>query len=162
MKTKTIILILILAFSSPALFAQSKKDIRENKIFSETVYNTKSADRKEVKDTYTVYDKNGNAIEKVEYNKEGLVKKTEKNTFNSNKDKTEESVFDASGKLKSRTAYVYNSNGDKIGEIEYDGSGVIIKQSITTYDAKGFKVEKKIYDGNKKLITVKKYVYTKR
>lgn len=144
------------------VFAQSKKEIRENKINTETVYNTKTADGKEVKDSYTVFDKNGNQIEKVDYNKDGLVKTTEKHTYDANKNKTEETVYDANGKLLSKSSYFYNSNDEKIGEIEYDGKGNILKQSYTTYDAKGFKIEKKTYDANKKLISVKRYVYTKR
>ncbi|NVN95678.1 MAG: hypothetical protein HXX18_10395 [Bacteroidetes bacterium] len=159
---KILNLIFILLYLHTSVFAQSKKEIRENKITSETVYNTKSADSKEIKDSYTAYDKNGNAIEKIDYNKDGAIKTTEKHTYSANKNKIEETVYDATGKLISKTSYIYNTNDEKIGEIDYDGSGNILKQSYTTYDAKGFKVEKKIFDGNKKLISVKKYVYTKR
>jgi hypothetical protein len=161
MKILTLSTIIFLTGLYGNVFAQSKKEIRENKINSETVYITR-LDGKEVKDTYTVYDKNGNMIEKVDYNKDGVVKGTEKHVYNADKEKIEETTYDAKGKLLSKISYVYDSNGEKVGEIEYDGNLSIQKQSLTTYDAKGFKKEKRTFDANKKLISVKKYVYTKR
>lgn len=157
-------MVIIIAFTSLNVNAQSKKKIREHKVVSETVYTTKTVNGKEVqiKDSYEEYDKNGNVVLKIEYNKEGAVKKTEKYKYNANKDKIEEIEYDGTGKLKSHFTYVYNSSGERIGEIEYDAAGKIIKQSLTTYDSKGFKVEKRIYDGDKKLIAVKKYTYAKR
>lgn len=164
MKKHIFLIILLLSVATLTVNGQSKKRIREHKVMSETVYTTKTVNGKEVqvKDSYEEYDKNGNVILKIEYNKEGAVKKTEKYKYNANKDKIEEIVYDATGKLKSHFTFVYNSSGERIGEIEYDAAGKIIKQSITTYDSKGFKVEKRTYDGDKKLISVKKYIYTKR
>ncbi|MEI6696666.1 MAG: hypothetical protein WCO13_11415 [Bacteroidota bacterium] len=162
MKSKILSPMFILLCIYSSVFAQSKKEIRENKIKTETIFNTKTTDDKEVKDTYTVYDNNGNVIEKTDYNKDGVIKTTEKHIFSANKNKIEETLYDAIGKLISKTSFVYNSSDEKIGEIDYDGNGNILKQSYTTYDARGFKIEKKIFDGNKKLISVKKYVYTKR
>jgi len=162
MKMKITYQLLILLFTFSNVFAQGKKEIRNNRITSEMVYTTKIADGKELKDSYSVFDKNGNTIEKVEYNKDGIIKNTEKYTYSANKNKIEEKIYDGTGKLTSRTSFVYNSSEEKIGEIEYDGNGNIIKQSYTTYDSKGFKIEKKIFDSNKKLISVKKYVYSKR
>ena len=150
--------------SISSIYSQSKKKIREHKIISETTYNSKVIDGKEVsiKDSYVVYDKNGNVVEETEYNKEGKVKKTEKTVYNANKDKIEEATYDANGKLKSKTAYAYNASGEKVGEIEYDEAGKIIRQTLTVFDAKGFKIEKRVFDSNKKLLYVKKYVYNKR
>lgn len=164
MKTKTFCLMMICLMFVGSLYSQSKKKIREHKIISETTYNLKIIDGKEVsiKDSYEVYDKNGNVIEQTEYNKEGAIKKTEKTVYNANKDKIEEATYDGSGNLKSKKAYTYNSSGEKIGEIEYDGNGSIIKQSLTLFDTQGFKTGKRTYDGNKKLISTKKYVYNQR
>jgi hypothetical protein len=143
--------------------AQSKKDIRENKIVSETSNTTAVENGKEVtyKDSYIVYDKNGNVTEETEYNKDGSIKRKETNKYNANKDKTEEVVFDGKDKTTRKTTFFYNSGGQKIGEIEYDGSGKIVKQSMITYNANGFKTEKKTYDANKKLLSTKKFTYSK-
>jgi hypothetical protein len=146
-----------------AVSAQSKKDIRENKIISETSNITAVENGKEVtyKDSYIVYDKNGNVTEETEYNKDGSIKRKETNKYNANKDKTEEMVFDGKDKTTHKTTFFYNSGGQKIGEIEYDGDGKILKQSMIIYNANGFKTEKKTYDANKKLISTKKFTYSK-
>lgn len=164
MKTVKYILFSIIVLLNLSAFSQSKKLLKEHKINSETVYVTKVVDGKEVelKDSKTVYDKNGKVIEEEEYNKQGELKKTTKSKYNSDKDKIEETIYDGKGVMISRTTFIYNSSGEKVGEIEYDGKNNIVKQSITVFDSKGFKVEKKTYDGNKKLISTKKYVYTKR
>lgn len=164
MKTLKTILFSILVLLNFSVFSQSKKLLKEHNINSETVYITKLVDGKEVelKDSKTVYDKNGKAIEEEEYNKQGVLKKVTKIKYNSDKDKTEETIYDGKGVMLSRTTFIYNSSGEKVGEIEYDGNNKIVKQSITVFDSKGFKAEKKTYDGNKKLISTKRYVYTKR
>lgn len=143
------------------VIAQSKKDIKENKIVSETTYVTIIENGKETtyKDTYTLYDKNGCVAELTEFYKDGTIKKKETNKYNASKDKIEVLIFDGKDKTTEKTTYLYNSNSQKIGEIEYDGSGNIIKQSMIIYNANGFKTEKKTYDANKKLISTKKYFY---
>jgi hypothetical protein len=162
MRTKKLLALPLFLIVITTVTAQSKKDIRENKIGSETSTITLTENGKEVtyKDTYTVYDKNGNVTEQTEYNKEGTIKRKETNKYNANKDKTEEVVYDGKDNTTRKTTYFYNSNGQKIGEIEYDGSGKIIKQSMITYNADGFKTEKKTYDANKKLISTKKFTYS--
>jgi hypothetical protein len=156
----------ILGFMLVSLFvsAQSKKDIRENKILSETTYTTSYENGKEVsyKDTYTVYDKNGNVIEETEYTKTGDIKRKETNKYNANNDKTEEVVFDGKDKTTTKTVFYYNALGQKIGEISYDSSGKIHHQISYSYNSNGFKTEKKTYDAGKKLLSVKKYTYTNR
>lgn len=164
MKTKVFCLMAACLLSISSIYSQSKKKIREHKIISETTYNTKIVDGKEVsiKDSYTAYDKNGNIVEEIEYNKDGVVKKKEKSVYNSNKDKIEEVRTGANGKFISKSTFLYNGSGEKVGEIEYDEAGKIIRQTLTVFDAKGFKIEKRVFDSNKKLLYVKKYVYNKR
>jgi hypothetical protein len=163
MKTKKLFLLAALCVITTIVSAQSKKDIRENKIVSETSTISITENGKEIiyKDSFTVYDKQGNIIEQTDYNKEGGIKRKETNKYNANKDKTEEVVFDGKDKTTIKTTFFYNSNDQKIGEIEYDGTGKILKQSMITYNANGFKTEKKTYDANKKLISIKKFTYSK-
>ena len=163
MNIDKLFVIVMLCLTIATVSAQSKKDIRENKIVSETSNITTIENGKEVtyKDSYILYDKNGNIAEETEYNKDGTIKRKETNKYNANKDKTEEVVFDGKDKTTRKTTFYYNANGQKIGEIEYDGSGKIEKQSMIIYNANGFKTEKKTYDANKKLISTKKFTYSK-
>jgi hypothetical protein len=149
-------------FAITTVMGQGKKEIRDNKIASETSYVTSYENGKEItyKESYTVYDKNGCVTEQTEYNKEGAIKRKETNKYNANKDKIEEVVYDGKDKTTQKTTYFYNSEYQKIGEIEYDGAGIIKKQSLIIYNAKGMKAEKKTYDANKKLISTKKFTYT--
>jgi hypothetical protein len=142
--------------------AQSKKDIRDNKIVSETSFVTTMENGKETtyKESYTIYDKKGCVTEQTEYTKEGAIKRKETNKYNINKDKTEEVVYDGKDKTTQKTTFLYNANGQKIAEIESDGSGKIMKQSMILYNANGLKTEKKTYDANKKPISSKKYTYS--
>jgi hypothetical protein len=163
MNFEKLLVIVVLCLTITTVSAQSKKDIRENKITSETSNITTIENGKEVtyKDSYIVYDKNGNVTEETEYNKDGTIKRKVTNKYNVNKDKAEEVVFDGKDKTTRKTTFYYNANGQKIGEIEYDGAGKILKQSMITYNANGFKTEKKTYDANKKLISTKKFTYSK-
>lgn len=161
MKTESYLVFVMCAVFISALQAQSRKEIRENKIISETSFVTSNENGKEVtyKDSFTVFDKNGNISEQTEYNKEGGIKRKETNKYNANKDKIEEVVYDGKDQTTRKTMFLYNSNFQKTGEIEYDNSGNVIRQSMILYNAKGLKSEKKVFDANKKLIATKKYTY---
>ncbi len=163
MKVKHSILFLFLLFIALNTSAQSKKDIKNNKIASETSMITTSEDGKEVtyKDSYTVYDKNGCVTEQLDYAKDGTVKRKEINKYNSKKDKLEETIWNYKDKTYKKTSYAYDLNGLRVGEIEYDENGKTVKQCLIFYNSKGFKTEKRTYDGNKKLISTKKFNYTK-
>lgn len=155
----------LLYFSS---FSQSKKDLKLNKVQTETSYITQKENGKEVtfKDSYTVYDKEGRTIEETEYYKDGTIKQKKTNKYDSQKNKIEETSFDAKDEAKgesySKTTFFYNKNNEKIGEIEYDAKGKILKQSLIKYGNKGLKSEKLTYNADKVLLSTKKFVYTYR
>lgn len=158
-KKYSLIIVIILFVSS--ISAQSKKDIRNYKIASETATITVTENGKEntYKDSYTVYDKNGSIIEQTEFNKDGSVKNKESNKFDTNKNKIETIEYNDKDKTISKTTFLYDKNDRKVLEIEYDSKGKIVKQSAYLYNNKGFKTEKRTVDGNKKLVAVKKYIY---
>jgi hypothetical protein len=168
MKTRIIFIFAITAFTALSSFSQSKKDIKVNKIATETSYITVTENGKDVtyKDSYTVYDKEGRVTEQTDFYKDGTVKHKEVNKYDSQKNKIEESVYDAKTDAKGPTfkknSYVFNTNNDKVGETEYDANGKILKQSVITYDNRGLKTDRKTYSADKKLISTKKYVYTYR
>ena len=148
-----------IVFSS-ALFSQGKKDIKTYKIkaTSENVTATEGGKDISFRDSYTAFDKNGNTLEDIQYNKDGTVKKKITTKYDSNKNKTEEVEYDGTGVIK-KHLYSYNSKGDKTLEVTYDGSGKLIKKEVYLYNNKGLKVEKKIYDANNTLLETHKFTY---
>lgn len=138
--------------------AQSKKEIKKNKISSVTV--TETSGSKTINDSKTTYDENGEVIEKSEYNKDGVLKKTMKYKMNNLGDVIQEEEYDEKNTLKEKTIISYNANGDKKDELVYDSNGKLIKKHVYVYDKKGLKTERKTLDAAGKLVSVKKYTYT--
>lgn len=163
-KLKILFFFLIFMLTISSLSAQSKKDIRNNKVGSETTFVTVIENGKEItfKDSYTVYDKNGNVSEQTEFNRDGSIKNKETNKYDVNKNKIESTEYNDKDKTNIKTTFVYDKNDQKILETEYDTKGKIIRQSAYIYNNKGFKTEKRTVDGNKKLILIKKYNYATR
>lgn len=153
---KVLIPILLICMST-SLIAQSKKDIKKNKIASVTVSEITAG--KTISDSKTIYDSNGEVIEKSEYTKEGALKKTMKYKLNNLGDVVEEEEYDEKNSLKEKTLIKYNALGDKKEEMVYDGSNKLIKKHMYVYDAKGLKTERKTFDPSGKLISTKKFVY---
>ena len=156
------LIIFLIGFIFPAiLFSQSKKDIRNNKIVSETSNVTIFENGKEVtyKDSFTTYDKNGNVIERIEFYKDGKIKHKETSKYSSNKNKIEIIEYDDKDKITIKTTFVYDNNDNKILETEYQ-NGKLVKQTAYVYNNKGFKTERRVVDENKKLINIKKYIYS--
>lgn len=138
--------------------AQSKKDIKKNKIGSLTV--TETSGSKTINDSKTTYDENGEVIEKSEYNKDGILKKTMKYKMNNLGDVVQEEEYDEKNSLKEKTIISYNASGDKKDELVYDSNNKLVKKHVYVYDKKGLKTERKTYDASGKLISSKKYTYT--
>lgn len=155
---KKIFYSLILISSYSVLFSQSKKDIKKNKITSVAV--TESHDGKSITDSKTIYDASGEIIEKTEYTKEGLLKKTIKYKLNNLGDVVSEEEYDERNILKEKTEIKYNALGDKKEELVYDASNKLIKKNLYVYDAKGLKIERKTVDISGRTIADKKYTYT--
>jgi len=160
---KNLIMTLLAFCICSASFSQKKKDIKKDKIKSTTETITKIENGKEVtyKDSYTSFDKNGNIIEEINYNKDGTVKKRHTSRFDDGKNKTEEIEYEGvDGKaIQKKHQYSYNSKGDKILEITYDGAGKLIKKEVYTYNSLGLRDEKKVYDAKNVLIESHKYSY---
>jgi len=144
--------------------AQSKKDIRNNKISSITSITSTYENGKEVnyKDSYIAYDKNGNIIEEIEYFINGSIKSKKTYKYNSDKNKIEEIEYDSKTKNTIKIIFLYNSDGNKISEVMYDMNEKLIRKVIFVYDKNGLRIEKKTFDVNNKLISVKKYNYLKK
>jgi hypothetical protein len=154
---KSIILIFIV-FSFLVLYSQSKKEVKKFKIKSVIVSETIGT--KTVFESKTVFDKNGETMEEVNYNKDGEVKSTHKFKRNSEGDVIEETEYDSKNALKERREVKYNSMGEKSEEYFYGADSKLIKKHSFTYNKFGLKTERKVFDASNKLIALKKYQYT--
>lgn len=150
------ILFLIVSITA---FAQSKKDIRKNnvKTLTETITNYENGKETTLNDVFRRFDKNGEVIEEINYDKNGKMK-SKTITKYKDEDKTEETIFDANGKQLSREVYKYNVDGEKVEELHYDAKNELESRSLYTLK-RGLKLERKTYDEKGKLIQVKKYNY---
>jgi hypothetical protein len=141
-------------------FAQSKKDIRKHKIKIITETITTFENTKEVvrNNQYRKFDKDGQIIEEVDYDKNGKIKTKTLSKYNNLEEKTEETVLDANNKQLSREVYKYNVEGEKSEEWHYNDKNELESKSIYTLK-NGLKTERKTYDTKGKLIEIKKYGY---
>lgn len=127
------------------LLAQSKKDIRKNGVKGITEVVVEYENGKEVShnDVSKKFDKEGEVILEVNYDKNGALKDKTATKFNRDGDKIEEATFDATGKQINRFVYRYNADGEKSEEIKYDAKNVLISRSVYVINAKGLRTEKK-------------------
>jgi hypothetical protein len=153
-------ILLIMAFSAGTAFAQSRKDIKESKVKTMTVYRSDFKTGKEVKNKESVskFDENGNTLDEIKYENDGKFQEHFSYTYNSDNDKTSETEYDAAGKATKVTKFTYNTNGDKLSETEYDAAGKVTKISKYTYKGK-LKDEKSTYDSKNKMLSKKKCNY---
>ena len=148
-------------------FAQSSKKVKNLRIKSTTEWVTVySGDEKSEarKDTYIAFDKNGNTIEKIEYNRDGSIKNKETFKYDAAGNVLEETAFESKAEKNSKEAnnkkvtYKYNSSNDKTEENVYDGDGKLIRKTVFTYNRNGDKSAEVIMDASGKII--KKMIYT--
>ena len=154
--------------------AQSKKQVKANRIKSTTEFTTETINGKEVnyKSTYTVFDKDGNTTEKTEFSVDGNVIHKTSSKFDGKGNKIEENEMVVKEVKKSdepkpdvkttKTVTKYNSSNDKTEEIVYDGSGKQIKKIQTSYNSSGDKTLEVKFDGNNTLIKKEIYNYDKK
>ena len=148
--------------------AQGKKDIKKNKIKSITELITVTDNNKtnSYKEQYTAFNKNGEIIEEIEFNKDGSIKKKATVKYDSNDNKTEETFFipaDLKQKKNCKIIYKYNANNDKMEENEFDSNtGKLIRKQVCSYNGKGERVTEETYDANNKLVKKNIYSYDSR
>lgn len=167
------------------LAAQSEKDIQNLNIQS---VKTKIWDADKPKNnemSINRYDKKGNLIELIEFDKDsipqkweqytyngagnlieekkldetGKIKKTNTLSYNRLGKKTEEILANTDGKIISKTTYSYNGFEQKESEIKTDEDGNIKEKNLYEYDNKGMLISKKTYNKKGELIYSKVMVY---
>jgi hypothetical protein len=175
----TTIYVFIIAYSiSGSAFAQSRKQVKANKIKSVTENTIEKINGAETtyKSGYTAFDKDGNTIEKTDYAADGNVKRKQTFKFDSKGNKLEEINFDPilpdknpktdankTDKRNVKFTYKYNVNDDKTEEVEIDGAtGKQIKKTQFSYNANGDKSMEVVYDENNVLAKKSVYTYDKK
>lgn len=168
---RNLLFLVLVCFLTTNIQAQSKKDIRLYKIKGVTETTVVYEGGKEVanyRSEVKKFDKEGNVIENVTYNRDGSVRRKEAAKY-SGKDKIEEVAQDVNNQKKSdndeddndkykHITWKYNSNGDKTEEIWYNEKGAVIKKIVFAYNARGDRQSEITYDAAGKV--QKKIVYT--
>lgn len=188
MKYGFILSLLLMSIFNLSGYSQSQRQIRSRKIKS--VYTETTEMRKGElvsKKNLTLYNRKGQILESIEYNKDSVKTSWELFSYNHNGDqitfkilypitgslkkeiKTEydhlnrESIkteFDKDGNVVETITSLYNKMDDKIEEKTSDAKGNIIRISEFTYDNKGMLTSKKTRNGSGNIIYQKTNQYT--
>lgn len=159
MKNLALVLILLLPFFA---IAQSKSQLRTNKIKSRTIEKTEQKDGQTItyKDAYEEYDKNGRTIIKIDYSRSGEIKKQENFKFDSFGNEIEKIEYERKTGLTLKTVSKFDANGVKIEEIVYDSGGQVLQKQTYSSDNRGLRKESKEYNAKGELRWKKTYSYT--
>lgn len=101
---------LILSFTVLG-FAQGKKMVKKLKIKS--VVETETEKGKTITDNKSVFNAAGLVVERINYNKEGVIKSIHRYKYNKDNDEIEEAIYDAANLLKEKKVQLYNALGEK-------------------------------------------------
>ena len=167
MINKTSITLIALLLTQQAMLAQNSKKVKNFRIKSTTEWiTTYNGDEKSEpkKDSYTAFDKDGNTIEHIDYNKDGSIRKKETAKYDNNGNLLEESTYESKSEKDSKdnnkkVSYKYNSSNDKTEENVYDGDGKLIKRTVYTYNRNGDKSAEVTMDPSGKVLRKSIYTY---
>lgn len=160
MKALLLSLSLLIILSVPVL-GQSAKKAREYNIKTKTVVKTVEQNGVPLTFNETVeqFNKNGKTTSKIEYSKNGKVKKERTFKYDSFGNLIEETEKDTKDATYFITKYTYNADGDKITETKTDGDGNLIEKSTYAYDKRGLRTEKKDFEASGVLKSLRKINY---
>lgn len=125
--------VFVFCFTLPSL-AQKKTDPKMNNVKSVTVskQDFEKGAGPVLRESYVLYDANGNVLEEIEYNNDG--------------------------KVKTHFKYQYDGNGNKIKEFELNPAGKTVKTTEYKYNG-NMRTERNVYDASGKLKSKKTYQY---
>jgi hypothetical protein len=134
MKKRFNILVLLVLICA-TISAQSKNSIKENKVRSVTEYK-QDVDKNgaKTKESYTLYDANGNILEEIEYDSAGKIKNHSKYQYDSNNNKIKETELTPDGKISKTYEYKYSSTGLRTERSTYDAAGKLKSKRLYQYE----------------------------
>lgn len=125
----------LLVFIGGSLSAQKKATAKGNNVRSVTEYKQDiEKSGPQLKEAYTLYDKNGNVLEEIEYDSQGKVKTHFKYQYDANNNKIKEIEVSPAGKAVRVHEYKYNSNNLRTERNTYDGAGKLKSKRTYQYD----------------------------
>jgi hypothetical protein len=188
MKIQSTLLALLVCLLVSNLNAQTPRQIASRKI---KIVSTRSIDNRKGENTLkmntTQYDRRGNVLESIDFNKDsvktswdqyeynrhgdetlhrilnvkdGTVSKSIQTKFDKWKREIERSEMNGDGTITESIRWEYNTLDDKISEITVDGSGKILRKTLFVYDKKGMLISRSTYNGEGTLILEKNNTYT--
>jgi hypothetical protein len=112
---KQFTIVVFLSVLTASTFAQSKKEVKKNKIKTVTELITDYVGGKEItrNDSYKKFNKQGEVLEEIEYDKTGKLKRKVLSKYNEFDDKVEETIVDANNHQVEREVYKYDSFKEK-------------------------------------------------
>ncbi len=145
-------------------FSQSGKEIKTNKIKSITTWQNDKDDSpaKVYKDTYEVFDKNGNTTTKIDYKKDGSIKSRQQFKFDKDNNKTEELEYDGNNVVITHKTYAYNAFGKRTEEKEFAPNGELTRKTTYTLNASGDKTAETVTDAKGAMLKKVEYTYNSR
>ena len=110
--------------------------------------------------SFTIYDKNGNKIEKNYYFSDGLYSKY---TYKYDKkgNTIEINNYNSNGSIHEKYTFKYDEKGNNIEQNNYKYDGSFLYKYTYKYDEKGNNIEKNNYDSNGRLDSKYTYEYDK-
>ncbi|MBN1597439.1 MAG: hypothetical protein JW894_04050 [Bacteroidales bacterium] len=125
---KAIFTITLVSIICITINGQSRSNVIQNKVLSQTTYDIDYEDSngKKVIEQYEKFDIRGNLIEIIQYDSKGKIKDHEKYEYNSDNKKVKEYKLDTNGKVYKTMEYKYK-NGLKTERITYDPSNKMVK-----------------------------------
>jgi hypothetical protein len=156
--TLGIICLLLIYTLAPA---QSAKDIKKNKVKSVTIWQSaKEGDpNTQVKESYEVFDKNGNTTLRIEYKPDGSVDKKETFRYDKNQNKVEEFEYEGDNIVRTHKMYLYDKFRNKAEEQEYSPTSELIKKTIFSYNTGGDKLTETVTDAKGGTLKKTEYKY---
>ena len=111
---KNFIIILSYLLAAYTVLGQTKKEAKANKIKSTTVWQADNSNGTAVtyKESYEEFDKDGRTTMKVEYDKDGTIKRKETAKYYAFGNKTEETLYDLKDSKNEKKIYKYSGCND--------------------------------------------------
>lgn len=130
-----LLVITVLFLAASQTLGQTKTEIREKKIKSQTVLEVfieEGIDEPQIEQK-EVYNEVGELIEFITYNKEGDVKEWVKYVYDENQNIVEEIYFDKRGKVEKREKTIYKE-GIRVERQFFDNRDRMYKKKIYEYE----------------------------
>lgn len=168
---KIIILVIVCMGIGFSGYSQSKKSLRTYSITkkTETVLKYKNG---KAQDPYVseveVFDKNGEWIERIDFDKDGSIKKREVRKYNKRllveeiQDKPQEKEWTETTPSYKQRVYTFNKKADLMEEKDLSRKGEVKRKRVYTYNKYGDRMTRTTTDKHGEVESIDNYTYDKK